>query len=73
MHEPLRAVVEFASSIVQKCLLDEKLTSQKDLKNTLEALTQIASKGTKKQQQKVGGVAAAAGPAAAPPGPPASS
>eukprot|EP01064_Diplonema_japonicum_P022359 TRINITY_DN3206_c1_g1_i1.p1 TRINITY_DN3206_c1_g1~~TRINITY_DN3206_c1_g1_i1.p1 ORF type:complete len:2330 (+),score=775.33 TRINITY_DN3206_c1_g1_i1:81-6992(+) len=41
-EQPMRHVVEFAGSIVQKCLVDEKLTSQKDLRSTLDALEKIA-------------------------------
>ena len=40
--DPQRRIVEFAGSIVQKCLVDEKLTSQRDLRNTLDALEKIA-------------------------------
>eukprot|EP01060_Flectonema_neradi_P028934 TRINITY_DN3906_c2_g2_i1.p1 TRINITY_DN3906_c2_g2~~TRINITY_DN3906_c2_g2_i1.p1 ORF type:complete len:2253 (+),score=559.38 TRINITY_DN3906_c2_g2_i1:214-6972(+) len=40
--DPQRGIVEFAGSIIQKCLVDEKLTSQKDLRNTLDALEKIA-------------------------------
>eukprot|EP01062_Namystynia_karyoxenos_P005844 TRINITY_DN1200_c0_g3_i2.p1 TRINITY_DN1200_c0_g3~~TRINITY_DN1200_c0_g3_i2.p1 ORF type:complete len:2607 (+),score=1039.35 TRINITY_DN1200_c0_g3_i2:857-7822(+) len=40
--QPPRLIVEFAGSIVQKCLVDEKLTLQKDLRRTLDALERIA-------------------------------
>eukprot|EP00759_Apiculatamorpha_spiralis_P056339 PhF_6_TR7999/c0_g1_i1/m.12325/K12604/CNOT1, NOT1; CCR4-NOT transcription complex subunit 1 len=42
-----RNIVEFAGTIVQRCLVDEKLASQKDLKNTLDALERIASHARK--------------------------
>ena len=48
----VRHVVEFAGSIVQKCLVDEKLTSQKDLKSTLDALEKIARAARELQQQQ---------------------
>uniref|UniRef100_A0A7S1J542 CCR4-NOT transcription complex subunit 1 n=1 Tax=Eutreptiella gymnastica TaxID=73025 RepID=A0A7S1J542_9EUGL len=37
-----RQIVEFAGSVVQRCLVDEQLITQKDLKNTLEILGKIA-------------------------------
>eukprot|EP00760_Papus_ankaliazontas_P009892 PhM_4_TR14152/c0_g1_i1/m.51542/K12604/CNOT1, NOT1; CCR4-NOT transcription complex subunit 1 len=46
-----RSVVEFAGTIVQRCLVDEKLASQKDLKNTLDALEKIAAQARGRQAQ----------------------
>eukprot|EP01065_Artemidia_motanka_P045956 TRINITY_DN684_c5_g1_i1.p1 TRINITY_DN684_c5_g1~~TRINITY_DN684_c5_g1_i1.p1 ORF type:complete len:2450 (+),score=1075.99 TRINITY_DN684_c5_g1_i1:212-7561(+) len=52
---PPRQIVEFAGSIVQRCLVDEKLTSQKDLRRTLDALERIAKLargGSRRQAQQ---------------------
>ncbi|KAJ9438483.1 General negative regulator of transcription subunit 1 [Diplonema papillatum] len=50
-EDPARYIVEFAGSIVQKCLVDEKLTSQKNLRSTLEALDKIAKAARMQQPQ----------------------
>eukprot|EP00668_Euglena_longa_P016523 GGOE01020788.1.p1 GENE.GGOE01020788.1~~GGOE01020788.1.p1 ORF type:complete len:2385 (+),score=619.83 GGOE01020788.1:748-7155(+) len=71
-NQETRQVVEFAGSIVQRCLVDEQLITQKDLKNTLEMLAEIA----KATQAETAAAAAAAEaevekPKQAPIGPPA--
>eukprot|EP00756_Hemistasia_phaeocysticola_P010005 Hpha_TRINITY_DN14979_c0_g1::TRINITY_DN14979_c0_g1_i1::g.144134::m.144134/K12604/CNOT1, NOT1; CCR4-NOT transcription complex subunit 1 len=57
--QPQRHIVEFAGSIVQRCLVDEKLTTQKDLKRTLDALERIArvARTVPRQSQRQGAVA----------------
>ena len=47
-----RHVVEFAGGIVQKCLVDERLCSQKDLKSTLDALEKIARAAREQGRQQ---------------------
>eukprot|EP00662_Eupelagonemidae_sp_cell21_P038107 gene38107-42266_t len=57
---PPRVVVEFAASFVQKCLIDERLATQKELRHTLaglapgtlDALEKVAVKIRSARQQK---------------------
>eukprot|EP01012_Entosiphon_sulcatum_P039609 TRINITY_DN5237_c0_g1_i1.p1 TRINITY_DN5237_c0_g1~~TRINITY_DN5237_c0_g1_i1.p1 ORF type:complete len:2313 (-),score=417.20 TRINITY_DN5237_c0_g1_i1:44-6982(-) len=60
-----RQVVEFAGSVVQRCLVDEQLISSRDLKNTLDVLGKIA----KNSQAEAAGSPTAASPVAASPPP----
>ena len=48
-----RIAVEFAGHIVQKCLIDDKLATVKDLKHTLEILEKIAGQSKKKVPSRV--------------------
>ncbi|KNH06802.1 Not1-domain-containing protein [Perkinsela sp. CCAP 1560/4] len=45
-----RAIVEFAGGLVQSCLVDEKIASQKDLQGTLRALAAAASEAQRQQK-----------------------
>eukprot|EP01063_Lacrimia_lanifica_P029224 TRINITY_DN4419_c0_g2_i1.p1 TRINITY_DN4419_c0_g2~~TRINITY_DN4419_c0_g2_i1.p1 ORF type:complete len:2415 (+),score=1098.98 TRINITY_DN4419_c0_g2_i1:311-7246(+) len=52
--EQSRLLVEFAGNIVQKCLVSEKLASQKDLRLTLDALNKVAARQGQQQTEQPG-------------------
>ena len=45
-----RAIFEFAGGLVQSCLVDEKITSQRELEGTLQALEAVANEAQRQQK-----------------------